>query len=280
VLSLAFAAQWWAHAVGADGSGYAVYLVGGLHAPSVREGEIFRILTAPLLHLRVDHFMMNLAGLLALGGALESLVGHARYLLVVALSMLSGSIAAVAVPPAAGVLVGASGALFGTVGAMAVLVLHEWQMPPPLLRRIRRLLPIAIALDAVLALLVPERVGWIVHIGGFAGGMGAMALVSRGAGPIPLSQSSRSTRLAATGLAALFFCGVAVDVQRVASGRICEVTLRDDLSEAVRDGFEAALRNLPVVCASLRSEPPPSTPADSETPGRPRTRSSANRHGP
>jgi len=279
-LSLAFLAQWWGRAVGEDGSGYAVYLVGGLHASSVREGEVFRILTAPLLHLHIHHLGFNVTGLLALGGVLEAQIGHARFLLLVALSMLAGSVAALALPPAAGVVVGASGAVFGVAGAWSALVLRQRKAPPPLLRRARWVLPIILATDAALALLAPGRVGWSVHLGGFAGGMAAMGLLSRGGRPIPLGRSSRRMRLAMAGLAALFLWGVAADLQRVVSGRICEVMERDDLSEAVRDGLTAALRDLPVTCAGLEPGPSPATPADSETPERPRTRSNASRRGP
>ena len=59
-----------------------------------------------------------------------------------------------------------------------------------------------------------------------------------------------------------------------------EVIERDDLSEAVRDGFSAVLRDLPVACGNLERESPPATPADGEMPARSRTRSSASRRGP
>jgi membrane associated rhomboid family serine protease len=279
-LCLVFAAQWWGRAVGGDGSGYAVYLVGGLHAASVREGEIFRIVTAPLLHLHVQHLGLNLGGLLAFGAALEAQVGHARFLLLVGLSMISGSLVSVALPPPAGVVVGASGALFGMIGAMAALVLRDRQDPPPLLRRVRWALPIVLVGDTALALLVPGRVGWSAHLGGFAGGMAGGAMLFRGAGPIPLGRAAGATRLAAAAVALLFVWGIAVDVHRIASGRICQVIERDDLSEAVRDGFAVALRDLPVACAHLEQEPPLATRADSGTPARSRTRSSASRRGP
>jgi membrane associated rhomboid family serine protease len=279
-LSLVFAAQWWGRAVGGDGSGYAVYLVGGLHAASVREGEVFRIVTAPLLHLHVHHFALNLGGLLAFGAALEAQVGHARFLLLVGLSMISGSLVSVALPTPTGVVVGASGALFGMIGAMAALALREWQDPPPLLRRARWVLPVVLVGDAALALLIPGRVGWSAHLGGFAGGMVAAALFFRGAGPIPLGRASSATRLAAAGVAALFVWGIAADVHRIASGHVCRVIERDQLSAAVRDGFAAALRDLPVACDNVEREPPPATPADGETPARSHTRSSASRRGP
>jgi membrane associated rhomboid family serine protease len=279
-LCLVFAAQWWGRAVGGDGSGYAVYLVGGLHAASVREGEIFRIVTAPLLHLHVHHLGLNLGGLLAFGATLEAQVGHARFLLLVGLSMISGSLVSIALPPPAGVVVGASGALFGMIGAMAALVLRDRQDPPPLLRRVRWALPIVLVGDTALALLVPGRVGWSAHLGGFAGGMAAGAMLFRGAGPIPLGRATRATRLAAAAVALLFVWGIAADVHRIASGRICQVIERDPLSPAVRDGFAAALHSLPVACPHLEREPLPATRADSGTPARSRTRSSASRHGP
>jgi rhomboid protease GluP len=280
LLSLVFLVQWWGRAVGDDGSGYAVYLVGGLHPPSVWEGEFFRIVAAPLLHLHIYHLGFNVAAVLGLGATLEAQIGHARFLLVVTLSMLAGSLTALSFPPAGGVVVGASGGTFGILGAWAALVLRQWQTPPTLLRRARWALPVVLAGDAALALLAPERIGWSVHFGGFVAGMTAMALLSRGDGPIPLGRSSRRISLTVAGLAALFLWGVAADLQRIASGRICEITLRDNLSPAVRDGFTAALGDLRVTCPGLESGPPPAIPAGSETPERPRTRSSGSRRGP
>jgi len=107
-----------------------------------------------------------------------------------------------------------------------------------------------------------------------------MALLARGAGPIPLGPSPRWMRWVAAGLTALFLWAVAVDVRRIASGQVCEVLLQDDLSEAVREGFAAALADLPVTCAPREPEPAAATPADNGTPERPRTRSSANRREP
>ena len=216
---------------------------------------------------------------MALGAVLEGLIGHARCLLVVALSMLSGSLASVAVPPPA-VMVGSSGAAFGMIGAMGVLCLREGQTLPRRLRVARWALPIALVMDSFLVLLIPERVAWMGHLGGLLGGMGAMALLARGAGPVPLLPSSRRMRWAAAGLGVLFLCAVAVAVQGVLSGRVCSVPLRDDLSEAERTGFQAALRKLPVVCPGLAPEPRPATPTDGGTPERLRTRSSASRRGP
>lgn len=254
LLSLVFAALWWANALTEDGTGHSAYLVGGLTASLVWQGEVFRILTAPLLHVDYIHFMMNLAGLLGLGAALEAQIGSLRTLLVVALSMLAGSLATIAVPSAGGVLVGASGAMFGMLGAWGILVLRQRRSLTPLLRRVQWIIPIALVADATLVFVFPAKIGWSAHFGGFAGGMAAMALLSRGAGPIPQRRSPRWMRWVAAGLAALFLWAVAVDVQRIASGEVCEVLLRDDMSEENRELFAAALAEMPVSC-TIPAEP-------------------------
>jgi membrane associated rhomboid family serine protease len=258
LLSLVFAGLWWTNAVTEGGSGYAAYLTGGLDPALVWEGEVFRIFTAPLLHVAPYHFLANLAGLMGLGATLEAQIGGPRTLLVVGLSMFAGSVATIAVSPGASVVVGASGGVFGVFGAWGTLALRQRRSPTPLLRRVRWCTPIALLADSVLAFLFPAKIGWASHFGGFAGGMAAMALLSRGAGPIPLRRSPHWMRWLAVGLAALFLWAIAVDVRRVASGRICEVLDRD-WNEANRKGFTAALRDMPVDCANLEPEPPPAT---------------------
>jgi membrane associated rhomboid family serine protease len=260
-IALAFLAQWW---WGAAESPYPEYLVGGLHASSVLEGEVFRLVTSPILHNRLPHMLANASVFLSLAAILESQIGHARFLLVMGLSMLAGSIAGVALLPSPwSVAVGASAAAFGMFGAWEVLVLRQRDDPPPLLRRLRCVIPILLVLalvsDLALSFLTCQKIGWVLHLGGLAGGTAVMALLSRGAGPVPFGRAPRWMRLAAAGLVLVFLLGVAVDLQRIASGRICEVLERDDLDEVDRAGFEKALRKFPVACANLGPEPPPAT---------------------
>ena len=178
------------------------------------------------------------------------------------LSMLAAQLAGVAVPPGGAVLAGASGGAYGVIGAWMVLILRQWRSPSPVLRRARWAMPILlIAAFALSFVHFPDsdRIAWSAHFGGLAGGMAAMALLSRGAGPVPLGRSPRWMRWAGLGLAALFLWGVAVDVQRITSGRVCEVLGRDGWTEADREAFTAALREMPVSCPSLAPEAPPAT---------------------
>jgi membrane associated rhomboid family serine protease len=260
-ISLAFLAQWW---WGAEESPYPLYLVGALHASSVMKGEVFRLVTSPLLHNHFPHLGFNVSIFLSLAALLEAQIGHARFLLVMGLSMLAGSIAGVALPPSPwSVAVGSSAAAFGVFGAWEVVLLRQWHDPSPLLRRFRWVIPIllvgGLVSDLALGLVIRDKIGWMLHFGGLVGGTVAMALLSRGAGPIPFGRSPRWMRLAAAGLVLVFLLGVAVDLQRIASGRVCGVLDRDDLEEVDRAGFTEALRKFPVACANLGPEPPPAT---------------------
>jgi membrane associated rhomboid family serine protease len=84
------------------------------------EGQWWRLLTAAFLHANIIHLGMNMLGLWWFGGPLEATIGRARYLLVYLVSGLAGSAGALLATPDA-ITVGASGALFGMLGAALVL---------------------------------------------------------------------------------------------------------------------------------------------------------------
>jgi membrane associated rhomboid family serine protease len=84
------------------------------------EGEWWRLLTAAFLHANIIHLGMNMLGLWWFGSPLEATLGRARFLLVYLVSGLAGSAGALIATPNA-ITVGASGALFGMLGAALVL---------------------------------------------------------------------------------------------------------------------------------------------------------------
>ncbi|MFF9690626.1 rhomboid family intramembrane serine protease [Streptomyces sp. NPDC014623] len=88
----------------------------------VAEGQWYRLVTSVFLHQEVWHVAFNMLGLWWLGGPLEAALGRARYLTLYLLSGLAGSALTYGiVDPAQGSL-GASGAVFGLLGATAVLM--------------------------------------------------------------------------------------------------------------------------------------------------------------
>ena len=89
----------------------------------VAEGEWWRLLTAAFLHYGPIHLGLNMLVLWFIGPALEEYLRHGRYALLYLVSGLAGSAGALIVSSGAPT-VGASGAIFGIMGAALFL---EWR---------------------------------------------------------------------------------------------------------------------------------------------------------
>jgi membrane associated rhomboid family serine protease len=94
-------------------------LDGGLQAFAVSTGDWWRIITAGFLHAGLLHLLFNMLALFNLGMALEPVLGRVRFLAVYLVSLLSGSFLVLLLSPDA-LTVGASGAVFGLMGALVV----------------------------------------------------------------------------------------------------------------------------------------------------------------
>jgi membrane associated rhomboid family serine protease len=93
---------------------------GALYGPLVAQGDWYRLLSAAFLHYGPFHLGLNMLALWWIGRPLESYLGAVRYLLLYLVSGLAGSAGALIANPT-GVTVGASGAIFGILGAAIVL---------------------------------------------------------------------------------------------------------------------------------------------------------------
>ena len=103
-----------------NGSGGRMWQEMVLYGPAVAQGEWWRLLTSAFLHYGPFHLLMNMYALWFLGGALEQAMGRGRYILLYLVSGLAGSAGALLVTPDAATA-GASGAVFGLLGAALVL---------------------------------------------------------------------------------------------------------------------------------------------------------------
>ncbi|MFD7439921.1 rhomboid family intramembrane serine protease [Streptomyces sp. NPDC059909] len=88
----------------------------------VAEGQSYRLLTAMFLHGSVMHIAFNMLSLWWVGGPLEAALGRVRYIALYLISGLAGSALAYWLAAPNQPSVGASGAIFGLFGAMAVLM--------------------------------------------------------------------------------------------------------------------------------------------------------------
>ena len=90
-----------------------------LFGPLVAQGDWWRLITAAFLHASLLHIAFNMYFLWFVGSAVEQALGRGRFLLVYFVSALAGSAGALVHTPTTPV-VGASGALFGILGAALV----------------------------------------------------------------------------------------------------------------------------------------------------------------
>ena len=141
----------------------ALYVHGGLD-----QGEWWRLITAAFLHGNLIHLALNMFVLWIVGAPVEQAIGRGRFLALYLVSGLAGSAGALIFSPDA-VTVGASGAIFGILGAALVL---ESQRNYVLGGQAFGL----IVINLVLTFAIPNiSIGG--HLGGLAGGaLGTLAL--------------------------------------------------------------------------------------------------------
>ena len=91
------------------------------NAVLVARGEYYRMLTAAFLHAGLLHLAFNMFGLYLFGSQVEQIVGPARFLALYVLAAVGGSACSHFFGPAFTYGVGASGAVFGVLGAYFVI---------------------------------------------------------------------------------------------------------------------------------------------------------------
>jgi rhomboid protease GluP len=90
--------------------------MGAKVTPLIAAGQYWRLFTAMFLHIGLMHIFFNGYALVVLGTELERLLGWARFLAIYLLSGLVGNMASYAFSTS--VAAGASGAIFGLIGAL------------------------------------------------------------------------------------------------------------------------------------------------------------------
>lgn len=134
-------------------------------------GEWWRVLTSGFLHYGPIHIAVNMFSLWMMGRALEQVCGRGRYLALYFVSMLGASAAVLLFgnPAEYPGTAGASGALFGLMGAYAIIVLKLRLNPTSLL--------ITLALNAFITFGIPG-ISIYAHVGGLVtGALVAIALL-------------------------------------------------------------------------------------------------------
>lgn len=144
-----------------------------------RDGEWWRLLAGTFLHGGLVHLAMNMLGLWGAGKLLNRMVGNAQFLLVYLLSALAGASASLHFAAQAAVSVGASGAVFGVVGALVVAVRRRREHLPKALARQIMTSEAVFLVYALANGFAREGIDNAAHVGGLLAG-GAMGLVLLG----------------------------------------------------------------------------------------------------
>ena len=145
-----------------------------LWGPAIDIGhDYWRLITGGFLHAGLIHIGFNMYILYWLGTMLEPSLGHARFLALYFASLLAGSFGALLLSPNE-VTVGASGAVFGLMGA--AFVLQRARGMDPMQSGVGPL----ILLNLALSFIIPNiSIGG--HLGGLVGGaLAALAMETLG----------------------------------------------------------------------------------------------------
>lgn len=95
---------------------------GAMFGPLIASGEYWRLFTAMFLHVGLLHLAFNGFGLLIFGRMVEGIFGPVRFAIIYVLAGLFGSVASYLLNSIA-IGAGASGAIFGVLGALAAFFL-------------------------------------------------------------------------------------------------------------------------------------------------------------
>lgn len=103
--------------------------MGAVWPPYVKEGEYWRLLTATFMHFGFEHILNNMLVLACAGPILEQGLGHIRYLFLYLFAGVGGSTLSYLQMLQNGensVSAGASGAIFGIIGALLwIVIVHK-----------------------------------------------------------------------------------------------------------------------------------------------------------
>jgi rhomboid protease GluP len=156
--------------------GFWVGLLGNWQ-PNYAAQPYLMFLTYAFLHGGPIHLGVNMLTLYSLGRLVISRVGQGRFLLLFAISALGGALGFAALSSVLRPMVGASGALFGLVGAwIAWDYIDRFNFSEPLLPVLRPIL-LLIVLNVVLYYAMGGHLAWETHLGGFVTGFFAAFLI-------------------------------------------------------------------------------------------------------
>jgi membrane associated rhomboid family serine protease len=119
------------------------------------------LITAGFAHASIIHIGLNMYSLYLFGSVLEPLLGKLRFAALYFLAILGGSVAVLLLAPNSAVL-GASGGIFGLMGAYFVILRSLGQRSGQMTG--------LIAINLIMGFLPGTNISWQAHVGGLVVG--------------------------------------------------------------------------------------------------------------
>ncbi len=146
----------------------------------VAAGQYWRLFSAMFLHIGLAHIAFNAYALYIIGRDVEGLYGSARFAAIFFLSGLAGGVLYFLVGPSISVSAGASGGVFGLIGAEVVFFLVNRSLFGSLGRQRLTNLAVLLAINLALGFMPGSNINMLAHLGGLvAGFVLALALAPR-----------------------------------------------------------------------------------------------------
>lgn len=146
---------------------------GGNNLLIVQSGEVWRLISAAFLHVSLIHLLVNMYSLVIIGTQVETFIGKFKFLFVYLISAICGNLLSLIFNEANIVSVGASGAIFGLMGALLYFGYHYRLYLSEAIKT--QIIPV-IVLNLLLGFMV-NGVDNAAHIGGLIGGyLASMAI--------------------------------------------------------------------------------------------------------
>lgn len=139
-------------------------LLGANNIELLKHGQIYRLITYGFLHGSIVHLISNMYCLYVIGSQVENNLEKKRFLIVYFVSMITGGLLSALFND--GISIGASGAIFGLLGALLYFGLHFRLYLSEALRT--RIIPV-IVLNLIIGFAIPG-IDVACHIGGLIGG--------------------------------------------------------------------------------------------------------------
>ncbi|XP_078429743.1 RHOMBOID-like protein 10, chloroplastic [Wolffia australiana] len=132
----------------------------------ISQGQVWRLVTSSFLHANIMHLMVNSYSLNSIGPLMEKITGPRRFLVIYFSSAVAGSILSFRFCPRPSV--GASGAIFGLVGSLAVFVLRHRKLMGGGKGQLQQIANV-LAINMIIGYLSNSTDNW-GHLGGLLGG--------------------------------------------------------------------------------------------------------------